>query len=568
MSPRSSQEKVPQRAGHGIKCFRSADVAQQPRHASCRGRSNTRILLCMLLLGARSPIHGQSTYASRGRAIGSEKAVGESRRRDSEVSAWPISEILLLGSRAFSANWTEQDGGGRPLTKGTGRPLTDSSRPLVDIRAFNRFSGPDANSCAGCHNTPYGIVGGAGDLATNVFVLAQRFDSATFDPNDKLPTRGAADEQGQILPMDMMANSRATGLFGAGYLEMLARQITAGLQEIRCSIKPGETKELVSKGIHFGKLTLTKAGIWDTSQVSGINRLSLISTASNNPPSLVIRPWSQASNVVSIREFTNNAFNQHHGMQSTERFGVDTDPDGDGVKNELTRADITAVSMFQAALQVPGRVIPRDREIEEAVLNGEKVFHKIGCASCHIPRLPLDKKGWIYSEPNPYNPPGNLRLGEAQTLFVDLSRDELPAPRLKPDVTRIVCVEAYTDFKLHDIAGPGDTEPLDINQSVWSKRFKEGNWRFLTRRLWGAANMPNHYHHGMYTTMRRSVLAHSGEALESRTAFERLTKYDQDSLIEFLKTLQVLPPGTKDLIVDQNFCKREWPPAWAKGVMR
>ncbi len=413
--------------------------------------------------------------------------------------------------------------------------------------------------------TPYGIVGGAGDLATNVFVLGQRFDSATFDPNDKLPTRGAADEEGQTVPMEMMANSRATtGLFGAGYLEMLARQITADLQDIRCTIKPGETKELVSKGIHFGKLTLTKSGVWDTSQVTGLGRLSLISTASNNPPSLIIRPWSQASNVVSIREFTNNAFNQHHGMQSTERFGVDTDPDGDGVKNELTRADITAVSVFQAALQVPGRVIPRDREIEQAVLNGEKVFRQIGCASCHIPRLPLDKKGWIYSEPNPYNPPGNLRLGETKTLFVDLSSDELPAPRLKPDVTGIVWVEAYTDFKLHDIAGPEDAEPLDMNQSVWSKKFKEGNRRFLTKRLWGVANMPNHYHHGLYTTMRRSVLAHSGEAQQSRTAFQGLPKYDQDSLIEFLKTLQVLPPGTKDLIVDENFRAREWPPVWAR----
>lgn len=437
----------------------------------------------------------------------------------------------------------------------------------------NRFSGPDANSCAGCHNTPYGISGGAGDFVTNVFVLGQRLDFATFDPSDKLPTRGAADEEGQTSPMEMMANMRATtGLFGAGYLEMLARQITADLQEIRCTIRLGETKELVSKGIHFGKLTLAKSGTWDTSQVSGLGRLSLLSTISTNPPSLVIRPWHQASNVVSIREFSNNAFNQHHGMQSTERFGVDTDPDGDGVKNELTRADMTAVSVFQAALQVPGRVIPRDREIEQAVLVGEKVFRQVGCASCHIPRLPLDKKGWIYSEPNPYNPPGNLRLGETKTLFVDLSSDELPSPRLKPDVTGIVWVEAYTDFKLHDICEPDDSaggsmnkEPLDMNQSVWSKKFKEGNRRFLTKRLWGVGNVPNHFHHGLYTTMRRAVLAHSGEALQSRVAFQGLPKYEQDSLIEFLKTLQVLPPGTKDLIVDENFRKREWPPMWAKA---
>jgi hypothetical protein len=53
--------------------------------------------------------------------------------------------------------------------------------------------------------------------------------------------------------------------------------------------------------------------------------------------------------------------------------------------------------------------------------------------------------------------------------------------------------------------------------------------------------------------MRRSVLEHSGEAIESRKAFQALPAHEQDCLIEFLKSPQVLPPGTKDLIVDENF---------------
>jgi len=510
---------------------------------------------------AQSPVTKSSSPAEN---IGRETAV-LSHLQDESLNV-PIRDLLSYGRRLFDANWTEEEGGGRPLTKGTGRPLSDPSLPLTGTRAFNRISAPDANSCAGCHNAPFGISGGAGDFVANVFVLGQRFDFATLDPLDKLPTRGAADEEGDVTGLATMANLRATtGLFGAGYLEMLARQITEDLQTIRATIKPGQTKELIAKGIHFGKLALTRTGTWDTSKVEGLPRLSLLSTISSNPPTLVIRPWHQAANVVSIREFTNNAFNQHHGIQSTERFGVDTDPDGDGFKNELTRADVTAVSVFQAALQVPGRRIPRNREVEEAVLLGEKVFERIGCASCHIPRLPLDKKGWIYTEPNPYNPPGNLRTGETKTLFVDLSSEQLPAPRLRPNSSGVVWVEAYTDFKLHDICEPEDAEPLDMNQPVWSKKFKEGNRRFLTRRLWGAANMPNHFHNGMYTTMRRAILAHAGEAIEQRRAFEALTAHERDSLIEFLKTLQVLPPGTKDLIVDENFKAREWPPSWAKG---
>ena len=487
--------------------------------------------------------------------------------KDGQEFSIPLETLLKQGKLIFDAIWTEQEGGGRPRTKGTGRPLSDPARPLTGSRAFNRISAPDANSCAGCHNAPYGISGGGGDFVTNVFVLGQRFDSVTFDPADKLPTSGTVDETGQIASLQTIGNMRSTtGMFGSGYLEMLARQMTEELQRIRESIHRGETKELIAKGVHFGKLTLTNAGLWDTSKVEGLGRLSLLSTGSNNPPTLVIRPWHQASNIVSLRDFTNTAFNQHHGIQSTERFGLDTDPDGDGFKNELTRADITAVTVYQAVLQAPGRVIPRDPEIERAVLLGERAFERVGCAACHVPRLPLDKQGLIYSEPNPFNLPGNLRSGEISEFKVDLSSDLLPLPRLHPDVSGTVWVDAYTDFKLHDICESGEAEPLDMNQSPWSKKFKEGNRLFLTKRLWGAANELPFFHHGLFTTLRQSVLAHSGEAKASRHAFQALSATEQDAIIEFLKTLQVLPPGTKDRIVDENFRARSWPPpASAQG---
>jgi cytochrome c peroxidase len=145
-------------------------------------------------------------------------------------------------------------------------------------------------------------------------------------------------------------------------------------------------------------------------------------------------------------------------------------------------------------------------------------------------------------------------------LKVDLTSDLLPAPRLRPDATGAVWVEAYTDFKLHDICGPGGAESLDMNQSQWAKKFKEGNCRFLTKRLWGAANEPPFFHHGLFTTLRQSVLAHSGEAQRSREAFQSLPAAEQDAVIEFLKTLQVLPPGTGWRVVDENYRPREWPP--------
>jgi hypothetical protein len=40
---------------------------------------------------------------------------------------------------------------------------------------------------------------------------------------------------------------------------------------------------------------------------------------------LVIRPFSQKGVMTSLRQFTINALNQHHGMQADERFGAALD---------------------------------------------------------------------------------------------------------------------------------------------------------------------------------------------------------------------------------------------------
>lgn len=75
----------------------------------------------------------------------------------------------------------------------------------------------------------------------------------------------------------------------------------------------------------------------------------------NTPPSLVIRPFHQAGRVVSLREFSNNAFNHHHGIQSSERFGAGTDPDGAASRaafQALPAAERNAVIELLKSLQV------------------------------------------------------------------------------------------------------------------------------------------------------------------------------------------------------------------------
>lgn len=482
-----------------------------------------------------------------------------------------LPELVSHGEQLFTARWTSQEGQGRPFGKGNDGVLTDPLSPLTFPRNMNRFSGPASGSCTGCHIQPRA---GGGDILGNVFVLANRFDFATFDRNDTVITRGTLDENGQPVTLQTISNARkSTGMFGSGYIEMLARQITADLQDQAAACTPGSECALSSKGIDFGTLMHRANGTWDTTGVLGLPAPSL-RTSGSDAPSLVIQPFFQSGAVISLRQFSNNAFTRLLGIQSEERFGSGVDQDEDGFANELTIADMTAVSVFQATLPAPGRVIPRNRKVRAAIAQGEQLFDTVGCTGCHTPSLPLTDRGWVFSEPSPFNPPGNLRQGDGvASLEVDLTRNDLPRPRLRAR-NGVVAVPAYTDLKLHDIttgkpscdANPdlikdglcdGDVEPLSQNHPTGSPEFFAGNSRFITRKLWGIANQHSFGHHGMYTTMREAVLAHHGEAEQSGSAFKALAASEQDAVIEFLKSLQILPAGTPCLVVDENYrCTR------------
>jgi len=216
--------------------------------------------------------------------------------QDGKEQETSISDLIAFGEKLFSARWTSQEGQGRPLTKGTGSPLAEPSSPLVFPRNFDRISGPDSNSCAGCHNTPF--VGGGGDRVSEVFVLGQRFDFITFDHSDTVPTADAMDESGTMVTMENAFNERKTiGMNGSGFIEMLARQMTADLQAHRDAIPAGASAALSTKGISFGTLVHNSDGSWNTSKVQGIPAPSLVSSKTSLP-SLIIRPFHQVGNVI------------------------------------------------------------------------------------------------------------------------------------------------------------------------------------------------------------------------------------------------------------------------------
>ena len=72
--------------------------------------------------------------------------------------------------------------------------------------------------------------------------------------------------------------------------------------------------------------------------------------------------------------------------------------------------------------------------------------------------------------------------------------------------------------------------------------------QFLSHRLWDVGNTGPYGHRGDLTTMTEAIHFHGGEARASRDAFFALPADDQAAIIEFLKTLQILPDGSPPMV--------------------
>lgn len=427
-----------------------------------------------------------------------------------------LEALRQKGEKLFDGRFTELDGAGRPFAT---QAIIPTKRKRAPENGFFRTAGLDANACSGCHNEPK--LGGAGDFVTNVFV-SEGFESADFDSLDP-----------------QFSNERGSNhLFGAGLVELLAREMTVELKAIRKATvaearRTGQktTSKLTAKGIDYGSISADPDGVLDLSGIKGVDA------------DLVIRPLSQKGVMTSLRQFTVNALNQHHGMQPVERFGVrwtgEHDHDGDQHDDEIVEGDVSAMVAWQATLPPPTVMKPADAAWQAAAAGGERRFEAIGCTSCHKPALPLSSLA--FSDPGPSDMAGTLRATEvADPAVYDLALYDW-ARRLPRNDKGEVMVPLYGDLKRHTIA---DQQVATLGNELMAQRFVERNV-FMTAELWGVGSTDPYGHRNDLATLDAVIRAHGGEGREARDRYVALSDPERDEIIAFLKTLVIEPDEAK-----------------------
>jgi hypothetical protein len=467
-----------------------------------------------------------------------------------------FAKIFKFGQQIFITNFNKCDGAGRPGdTAPVAQPGVGKSRTPDAFKGprFTGLSGPDSDSCASCHNEPG--IGGAGSFRSNLAEGAQDCDPVTgVDLSEDLfglspllrPCHNNPTPTNSNGFFPTFAERGSLGLFGSGAIELLGREMTDDLQALQAqAIAQAHTGgldvtvTLQTKGVQFGKLTAHPNGSLDTSKVEGVS------------PDLIIRVMGRTGNHKSIRRFSNQAFNRHLGIQPEEAVQFfsphSSDPDLDGVSDELTIGDVTALVVFEAALPVPRRAHLRGAAADQAA-RGEALFAQVGCTSCHIPALPL--KSAVFCEPNPRNADGTFG-DQSQKFCFDLKQTSGLEGNMVP---------AYTDLKRHTICDP--TKPYDpvtnhfcsdpaIVPGIASTDpsgpgalhpsfFDRPNYfQFLTAKLWDVGNSGPWGHRNDIDTIYEAIIDHGGEAASTVAAYETLSDADQLAVVTFLTTLRM-----------------------------
>ena len=437
-----------------------------------------------------------------------------------------LTEFSFDESHGVGANIGE----GRRFTRIPRADLTGAGEWAHHFPA--REGGANATSCIACHNSPG--ANGAGDVAVNVILdPTHSGDPSLFLERNTLP------------------------LFALGAPQRAAEEMSAelvrqrdALSEKACEAGAAET-QLQAKGVDFGTLRAERREgdvcevAIDVAGLEGVDE------------DLVVRPFGWKGNHATIRGFTREAAHNELGLQGVELVGT-ADGDFDGVTSELSVGDMTALTIYMAGLERPvstleladlGLMEMSNDEIAEIKL-GEEQFGEVGCANCHRPELALNDPTFREPSATPGyfdetfvdgSEPGSHGLTGAAAIAFDMSKDQ-PNNRIEfdggehhlgalpIDASGRTVARLYSDLKRHDmgpeLADPAD--PLGIGAAMW-----------LTRPLAGVGSTGPWLHDGRATTLDAAILAHGGDATDSRDAYLALAEEERAAVIAFLESLVI-----------------------------
>jgi hypothetical protein len=445
-------------------------------------------------------------------------------------------DMRQLGLSVFSTPFNTYDGfGDGPFDPAETDTRAPGMRPTLQGNGLVlRINGLDAQSCNECHTIvkngtrpPTLGIGGVGGIVQQAIIMPTMIDVADssddrtsytggHDPDMPLSFDGSADMSGRF--------SNPPFLFGGGGVELLGKEMTADLQDalhVAETSPAGTVVGLDTHGVSFGSLTSLGGGAVDFDNVEGVSR------------DLVVRPFGRKGESFSMRDFDRGAMQFHLGIQPVEVVGAGVDADGDGVVDEVTVGEMTALHIFDVANPRPVKHRLKTKADKRDDSAGSALFRDLGCADCHRPALVTRERSVPLAFPEiPDEPFSNVYAS------VRLTKADFDPVRGAG-----VRVPLFSDLKRHDM-GPRLAETLEASVPP----LEIPNNHFITARLWGIADTAPYLHDGRATTLYQAIWYHGGEAEGARDDFMELLSSDQKLLLSFLGRLRTPKRPNEELL--------------------
>jgi mono/diheme cytochrome c family protein len=456
---------------------------------------------------------------------------------DIDNGVYNADQLFAFGHVMFGNTFTLAEGLGNAL----GPPLAGPNPPPNSrVLQNGKFGGPDAIKCTQCHGV--GGSDGAGTVAENLFQDGDGVNLSTELVRNApaLLGDGYIQQLGIEMSEDLQSQlAAAQAAFAAGGVDAGANSgadagADAGLDASPSGTGPSaaaaQTFPLSSKGVSFGSIAIGPNGV-DYSGLDGVDS------------DLVVKPFGWKGRTAVLRRFVEGGFQVHFGMADQALVATNcgaspipevvgngpdcTDPDSDGVRDEILESQLTSMALYPALLQVPIQLPAATPQAQADVDTGAQLFAQVGCASCHVPTLILNSS--IHNE--------SPDLSGGPPFVVDLTvNGKLPRLGQQPDGT--VQVQLYSDLKRHDMGA-------SLADSHDSFGVTAANL-FLTRPLWGVGATAPYLHDGRAPDLQTAIVEHDGEAVSSRTAFLALPAASQAQIVTFLQALSRDPQHTDD----------------------